>query len=50
VVVSSLSSAAGHTAVLATTDDVPPEVFGLDGSTLRKLIGHNAALVTPSSF
>src|SRR5205823_564260 len=46
VVVSSLSAAAGHTAVLAATDDVPPEVFALDGSTLRKLTGHNAALLS----
>src|SRR5205814_2217535 len=46
VVVSSLSSAAGHTAVPAATDDVPPEVFAVDGGTLRKLTGHNAALLS----
>ncbi len=46
MVVSSLSSAGGHIAVLVSTDDAPPEVFALDGGTLRKLSAHNAALLS----
>jgi dipeptidyl aminopeptidase/acylaminoacyl peptidase len=40
-----LDSAAGHTALLWSTDATPPEIFALDGSQLRKLTSHNDALV-----
>jgi dipeptidyl aminopeptidase/acylaminoacyl peptidase len=42
-VVSALSSAAGHTAVLETTDAEPAEVYALDAGRLRKLTAHNDA-------
>ncbi len=46
-VVSALSySPSGHTAVLASTDDHPPEIFALDNGTLRKLTSHNDALLS----
>jgi len=43
-VMSSLSSRAGHTAVLSATDNRPPEIFALDGGSLRQLSHHNEAL------
>ncbi len=46
IVISALSSRGGHTAVLAATDHAPPEVFALDGSSLRKLSAQNDALVS----
>jgi dipeptidyl aminopeptidase/acylaminoacyl peptidase len=46
LVASALSSAGGHTAVLAATDDAPPEVFALEGGSLRKLTAHNSALLS----
>lgn len=46
IVVSALSSKAGHTAVVAETDHAPAEVFALEGATVRKLSGHNDALVS----
>jgi dipeptidyl aminopeptidase/acylaminoacyl peptidase len=39
------SSAAGHTAVIAASDRVAPEVFALDNGRLRKLTSHNDALL-----
>jgi Tol biopolymer transport system component len=46
LVVSTLSSAGGHTAALAASDQAPPEVFALDGGSLRKLTRHNEGLVS----
>lgn len=46
IVVSALSAKAGHTAVLAATDNAPPEIFALEGVTLRKLSAHNDALLS----
>jgi dipeptidyl aminopeptidase/acylaminoacyl peptidase len=40
-----LDVAAGHTALLWSTDATSPEVFALEGSELRKLTSHNDALV-----
>lgn len=40
-----LNEAGGHVALLWTTDDAPAEVYALDGGTLRKLTGHNDALM-----
>ncbi len=37
--------AAGHVAVLWTTDAAVPEIYALEGATLRKLTGHNDALM-----
>jgi len=36
---------ASHTALIWTTDTAAPELYALDGSTLRKLTSHNDALV-----
>ncbi|MBV9344914.1 MAG: S9 family peptidase [Gammaproteobacteria bacterium] len=44
MVVDELVSAAGHTAVLSTSDRSPPEVFALEAGQLRALSAHNAAL------
>ena len=44
-VVSSVSYAGGHTALLRTDDTAPPEVYALDGGGLRKLTAHNDALM-----
>jgi dipeptidyl aminopeptidase/acylaminoacyl peptidase len=44
-VVSALTTAAGHTALLETTDGAPDEVYALEGSGLRKLTAHNDALL-----
>ena len=43
-VVSAQSRAAGHTAVLTGNDNSAPEIFALDGGSLRKLTTHNDAL------
>jgi dipeptidyl aminopeptidase/acylaminoacyl peptidase len=40
-VIEQRSSAAGHTAVTATTDSAPPEVFALESGKLRKLSSQN---------
>lgn len=40
-----LHTAAGHTALLWTTDTAAPEVYALEGAKLRKLTGHNDALM-----
>ena len=40
-----LSTASGHIAVLWTTDIAAPEVYALEGKTLRKLTSHNDALM-----
>ena len=37
--------AAGHTALLYTSDAVPPEIYALESGNLRKLTTHNDALV-----
>jgi dipeptidyl aminopeptidase/acylaminoacyl peptidase len=44
-VVSALSEAAGHMAVLYTDDGAPAEVYALEGGALRKLTAHNDALL-----
>jgi dipeptidyl aminopeptidase/acylaminoacyl peptidase len=44
-VVSAITSAAGHTAVLYTDDRAPDEVYALDAGGIRKLTGHNDALM-----
>lgn len=44
-VATGLASAAGHTALLWTTDTAAPEIYALEGTTLRKLTGHNDALL-----
>ncbi|MBV9308521.1 MAG: S9 family peptidase, partial [Acidobacteriaceae bacterium] len=44
--VSALSSRMDHTAVLASTDAAPPEIFALENGGLRKLTSHNDALVS----
>ncbi len=43
-VVSDLTTAAGHTALLHSDDTTAAEVFALEGGTLRKLTNHNDAL------
>jgi dipeptidyl aminopeptidase/acylaminoacyl peptidase len=43
LVVSALSSAAGHTALLKSTDSQPAEVYALEAGQLRKLTTHNEA-------
>lgn len=40
-VIEQRTSAAGHTAVTATTDSTPPEVFALESGKLRKLSSQN---------
>ena len=40
-----LSQAAGHTALLWTTDASTPEIYALEGTTLRKLTSRNDALL-----
>ncbi|HWZ61504.1 MAG TPA: S9 family peptidase [Steroidobacteraceae bacterium] len=44
IVVNELSTAAGHTAVLAGDDHAPFEVFALEGGKLRPLSAHNRGL------
>jgi dipeptidyl aminopeptidase/acylaminoacyl peptidase len=44
MVVHQLASAAGHTAVLASSDRAPVEVFALEDGRLRPLSAHNRAL------
>jgi dipeptidyl aminopeptidase/acylaminoacyl peptidase len=44
LVVSALSSSGGHTAVRASTDKSAPEIFALEGGSLRKLTSHNDVL------
>ena len=46
LVVMAQSQAAGHTALLAASDNAPPEVFALDGGSLRKLTSRNDALMS----
>ncbi|MBV8910201.1 MAG: S9 family peptidase [Gammaproteobacteria bacterium] len=50
VVVHELATAAGHTAVLASSDTAPIEVFALEGGRLRPLSAHNRALFTELSL
>ena len=42
---SGIDEAAGHVAMLWSTDATPNEVYALDGGKLRKLTGHNDALM-----
>jgi len=44
LVVSDLTTAAGHTALLYSNDSAAAEVYALEGTTLRKLTAHNDAL------
>jgi dipeptidyl aminopeptidase/acylaminoacyl peptidase len=44
-VVSDLSSANGHTAVLSSNDTSPTEVYALEGEHLRRLTRHNDAFM-----
>ncbi|MBS0579335.1 MAG: S9 family peptidase [Proteobacteria bacterium] len=44
MVVHELTAAAGHTAVLSSSDQAPPEVFALEDQRLRVLTHHNDAL------
>ena len=44
MVIDELTSAAGHTAVLASSDRAPFEVFALEAGGLRPLSAHNRAL------
>jgi dipeptidyl aminopeptidase/acylaminoacyl peptidase len=44
-VVAAISSAAGHTAILYSDDRSPDEVYALEAGGLRKLTGHNDALM-----
>jgi dipeptidyl aminopeptidase/acylaminoacyl peptidase len=44
-VVSALSSAAGHTALLQTNDGSPAEVYAWESGRLRKLTAHNDAFL-----
>ena len=44
-VADALAAAGGHVALLWTTDTTAPEVYALDGTTLRKLTAHNDALL-----
>ena len=46
IVVSTMSSRNGHTAVLASNDATPPEVFALEAGSLRKLSTENDALMS----
>lgn len=45
MVVERIASGGGHTAVLASTDDDPSEIFALEGGALRKLTAQNDALM-----
>jgi dipeptidyl aminopeptidase/acylaminoacyl peptidase len=40
------SRAAGHSALLASTDDSPAAIFAFDNSGMRKLTSHNDALIS----
>jgi dipeptidyl aminopeptidase/acylaminoacyl peptidase len=44
-VASDLSTSGGHTAVLASNDNSPSEVYALEGEHLRKLSKHNDAFI-----
>ncbi len=43
--VTAQSRGGGHSAVLASSDQAAREIFAMDGSSLRKLTGHNDALM-----
>ena len=43
--VSQMSSRNGHTAVLSSDDSTPPEVFAVEGGSLRKLSSENDSLM-----
>jgi len=40
-----IAAAGGHTAILGTRDDLPPEVFALEAGSPRQLTTHNRALM-----
>ncbi len=44
--VSAMSSAGGHIALLAASDASAPEIYALDAGRLRKLTSHNEALLS----
>jgi dipeptidyl aminopeptidase/acylaminoacyl peptidase len=44
-VVTAQCSGGGHTALVAATDHAAPELYALEGGALRKLTGHNDALM-----
>ena len=46
----SLCAGAGHVAVVASTDSTVPEVYALEGGTLRKLTTHNDAVLAQISL
>jgi dipeptidyl aminopeptidase/acylaminoacyl peptidase len=50
IVVHELAAAAGHTAVLASSDTEPEEAFALEGGKLRALSAHNRALFAELSL
>jgi dipeptidyl aminopeptidase/acylaminoacyl peptidase len=50
MVVHELAAAAGHTAVLVSSDAAPVEVFALEGGKLRPLSAHNRALFAEISL
>ena len=50
MVVHEISSAAGHTAVLVSSDRSPPEVYALESGRLRPLSAHNRALFAELSL
>jgi dipeptidyl aminopeptidase/acylaminoacyl peptidase len=50
MVVHELATAAGHTAMLVSSDRAPVEVFALEGAKLRSLSAHNQALFAELSL
>jgi dipeptidyl aminopeptidase/acylaminoacyl peptidase len=46
IVVLAQSQAGGHTAMLASSDNAPAEIFSMDGGGLRKLTSHNSSLIS----
>ena len=50
VVAHELATAAGHTAVLASSDQSPTEVYALEAGKLRRLSAHNDALFAELSL
>ena len=50
MVVHELAAAAGHTALLVSSDQAPPEVFALEDQHLRALTHHNDALFAEVSL
>jgi dipeptidyl aminopeptidase/acylaminoacyl peptidase len=44
-IIQSVATGGGRTVVLATSDDMPSEVYALEGNAFRKLTAHNDALM-----